>query len=183
MRKLAPAILVALSLFAANGVFSQSGTKANGHADFALLKTVRGYQTWAPANEEPMMMSRQIDLLCRAPTPAELKEAQSDPHYHKFIRVFTNAKGAKAMAEGGDFPVGSIIVKEKRIGRNGDIELLTVMRKREKGYNPGCGDWEFATVDGKLTRLTSQGKVEKCMSCHSKQAARDFTFRTYVEKR
>lgn len=178
-----PAILALSSVVVTGLVWPsrQGSAPARQSQEPELLRAVKPYKTWSAANEEPHMMSRYIDLLCRMPTPEEVKKVESDPHYHKFIRVYTNAVGAKAMKSGKDFPKGSIIVKEKRVGKDGEIELYTIMRKREKDYNPDCGDWEFATVDAKMSKITSQGKIEKCMSCHQDQKEKDYTFRTYLK--
>ena len=81
------------------------------------------------------------------------------------------------------FPEGSIIVKEK-IGTRQEGKkpvLYTIMRKREPGYNPGVGDWEFSVVDGNGTKLQAIGKLEKCQSCHVEKTESDFVFRPYVK--
>ncbi|MBX3118272.1 MAG: cytochrome P460 family protein [Fimbriimonadaceae bacterium] len=192
---LIPAALAIVAVTIAGWGWPERGkSTTSAQKEPELLAAVREYQQWTVANKEPKVMARAIDLLCRMPTPEELKKAEQDPHYQKFIKVFVNSIGEKAMfntlemppgtrISGAAFPVGSIIVKEKRIGKEGEIELFTVMRKREKGYNPECGDWEFATVDPKMAKLTSQGKIELCMSCHQEQSKFDYTFRTYFDKK
>jgi len=60
-----------------------------------------------------------------------------------------------------------------------EVLLYTVMVKRQPGYNPKVGDWEFAVVsrDGKTE---ASGKLPNCMSCHMTRPDSDFVFRSYV---
>ena len=78
------------------------------------------------------------------------------------------------------FPVGTVIVKEKlaRVDSNSP-ELMTVMVRHAKGYNPENGDWEYLVVGGKGTRIDAQGKLATCQSCHSRAPAEDNVFRSY----
>lgn len=81
------------------------------------------------------------------------------------------------------FPEGSVIVK-KKIGNQveGSKPLLyTVMRKREHGYNPALGDWEFAVIGANGTDVQGRGKLDKCQSCHKVQSDSDFIFRPYLK--
>lgn len=75
------------------------------------------------------------------------------------------------------FPVGSIIVRE-RLAKKDDIkpQRLVVMIKRESGFNPKRGDWEYLVVDGALTKIRERQKHGACADCHAAQKARDFVF-------
>ena len=55
----------------------------------------------------------------------------------------------------------------------------TVMRKREAGYNPAVGDWEFLGGDGK--QLQASGRLENCQACHVAKKDSDFVFRAHVK--
>ena len=79
------------------------------------------------------------------------------------------------------FPVGSVIIKEKLPEKSSQTpELLTVMIKHEKGFNPATGDWEFMVVDGSGTKVTSRGKLENCQGCHLAKPRTDYIFRSYL---
>ena len=79
------------------------------------------------------------------------------------------------------FPEGSIIVREIFSGSNrAKPELLSVMVKQRKGFNPKSGDWQFMVLDGAATKIEAREKVADCLSCHSKQKDQDFVFRTYL---
>ena len=75
------------------------------------------------------------------------------------------------------FPVGSILVREKLARSNSEKpQVLTVMIKREKGFNPEGGDWSFLTMDGAATKVKERKKKGKCLECHESARARDFVF-------
>jgi len=54
------------------------------------------------------------------------------------------------------------------------------MIKREKGFNPLTGDWEFMVVDGSGTKVESRGKLESCQGCHLARPDTDYVFRSYL---
>jgi hypothetical protein len=98
----------------------------------------------------------------------------------KYITVYVNEIGKAAMLtrQKPVFPVGSVLVKEKSANKNGTaIELLTVMVKREKGYDPTGGDWEYAVLDGKAATIQAQGKLVNCQNCHKQQRYQGYIFR------
>lgn len=90
------------------------------------------------------------------------------------------------------FPVGTIIVREKIAAKiyfdeikktdkdERKPELLAVMVKREKGFNPQNKDWEFLVIDGAATKIQQREKTGSCQTCHAQQKADDFVFRTYL---
>ena len=75
------------------------------------------------------------------------------------------------------FPVGSIFVREKLSeATSTKPDLLAVMIKREKGFNPSAGDWLFLTVDGAATQVNQRTKNGACLNCHESARERDFVF-------
>lgn len=146
-----------------------------------ILEAVKGYGKWKKANTQPVRLTTGFDALCRGITPEEHQSHQKvNPHFERFITVYVNKLGEQAMMKGGTFPVGSVVMKEKREKQNGPVVLSTVMIKREKGYNPTCGDWEFAALNADATKTDGEGKLESCMKCHIEQKKNDFVFKTYV---
>jgi Cytochrome P460 len=55
-------------------------------------------------------------------------------------------------------------------------EMLAVMIKREFGFNPDGGDWEFVLVNGAGTNLKLKQKQGDCLDCHRSQQDNDFVF-------
>lgn len=79
------------------------------------------------------------------------------------------------------FPRGTIIVKEKFSDAEGKhTELFTGVVKREKGYNPDCGDWEFFGLRADGKKIAERGKLQSCMDCHVEYKERDFVTKNYV---
>ena len=76
------------------------------------------------------------------------------------------------------FPTGSIIVREKLLTPAAATpDVLVVMIKREKGFNPKANDWEFLTVSGDIKKIEKREKEGKCRACHASAASDDFVFR------
>ena len=135
---------------------------------------MRNYRTWRKANPQPVRMAETTATLCVGPPEWQ---AQTNPHYVKFISVYSSPGSEQAMARKGStsFPVGTVIVKEKLTGpKSQDPELLTVMSKR------GEGVWEYYTVSGDGTAVDAS-QAKSCASCHTAAAKNDFVFRTYVK--
>jgi hypothetical protein len=144
---------------------------------------ISGYRSWTKVNVEPMYMLPKVSTLC----VQQPHHAPSNPHASRYFTVYVNEIGRPAMGVAGSiFPVGTIIVKEKFASGEGKLltdkpELLTVMIKREQGFNRECGDWEFRTASGDGVYATKED-VAHCVSCHAGRPKSDFTFRTYVGK-
>lgn len=138
---------------------------------------VSGYREWTKVNAEPVYMLPSVSAMC----VQRPEYSPANPHLPRHFTVYVNEIGRAAMSAGTVFPVGSIIVKEKFAEGASKPELLTVMLKRAKGFNPECGDWEFRTAspDGDYAATED---VAHCVSCHVAKPDSDFTFRTYVGK-
>jgi hypothetical protein len=157
-------------------------------ADAALITHagLAHYRQWTRVNPTPVLFADPYAALCAATLTMQLRNV---PNLHKdrYITVYVNSVGSKAMMTQlrPAFPVGSVIVKEKRSAANApNVELMTVMVKREKGYNPQSGNWEYAVTDGTGTQVQASGKLSNCQTCHVKEQYTDYVFRTpYVPDR
>ena len=146
--------------------------------DEKVLATIAHYKEWKLVNPTPAPMAPASAIACSRPV-----NWQENPHTMKFISVYVNREAEKAMwqQEAPKFPLGSIIVKEKVSSPTAtDPELLTVMIKRDAGYNPEHGDWEYLVTDGKVSSITERGKLASCTTCHTHYAETDFVTRTYM---
>ena len=78
-------------------------------------------------------------------------------------------------------PPGSMIVREKlsRSSAATTPDLLAVMIKRAKGFNPMANDWEFLVVTGDGRKIERREKTGACQECHASQSRNDFVFRDY----
>ena len=75
-------------------------------------------------------------------------------------------------------------MKEKYLDEKATkTEFFTGMLKREEGYNPEAGDWEFFMLDAPGKMVMARGRIESCVECHQKYAATDFVARDYLKER
>lgn len=91
-----------------------------------------------------------------------------------YRQIHPEVSGTNAVA------VGTVIVREV-LDANGATSALTMMAKREAGYDPTLGDWWFAKTDPAGVVLTENGaalvgRVASCHSCHIPRASDDFLF-------
>jgi Cytochrome P460 len=147
------------------------------------IPEIAGYRGWSKVNDEPQLMPDRTATLC-APVNALQLDESKNPHHKKYLTVYVNGVGRSAMLEQlrPTFPEGSVIVKEKLENKTSQTpELMTVMIKRGKGFNPRDGDWEYMVVDGNGTRVLDRGKLDACETCHTLVKFRtDYVFRTYL---
>lgn len=142
----------------------------------ATLSVLAKYKTWTLVNSVPVKMEPAVAQLCAA-------LIRANPHRDKFISVYVNEMGKRAMMMQlrPKFPQGSMIVKEKLAGKDSQSpELLTAMIKREKGYNSESGDWEYLVLDGTASSLTKRGKLTDCSGCHLAYETTDYVTRLYL---
>lgn len=162
------------------GVFGSSATdKAEAEQSKVLLAEIGKYRKWKLVNPTPVMMNPRAAAACAIAFPY-------NPHEAAWASVYVNPKGASAMMTESHpaFPEGSIIVKEKLHGEDSkDPVVLTVMIKREKGYNPESRDWEYLVLDGPATKIVERGKLSKCNVCHEKYEDTDFVTMHYLNSR
>ncbi len=161
----------------------------SGPSDNDLIKFVQQRTNAVRITKSPVQMEPIVAMRCVGPSPEDLRVAQkekvlgiSDPHIQKYVHVYVSPEGEAAMlTRAGVFPEGTIVLKEKFSDASGaKTELFTGMIKREAGYNPECGDWEFFTLAGDASRISERGKIQDCMDCHEEYKNSDFVTKEYV---
>ena len=103
---------------------------------------------------------------------------KSKANHNELGPVFANDLAYKAITAGGaEFPVGSVLVREK-LTKPGDTkpQLLAVMIKHGSGFNPDARDWEFLLTDGSLKKVKLHQKTGACLDCHQSQAVTDYVY-------
>lgn len=152
------------------------------------VKEIEGYRNWKKVNATPYLMPDVVAKSCVIYKSASGEPVDHSTYPHddqKFLTVYVNDIGRKAMFEQQKpkFPEGSVIVKEKLSDRGSQTpELLTVMIKQEKGFNPENGDWEYMVVNGDGTKAEGRGNLANCQACHFNRQETDYIFRTYLSK-
>jgi hypothetical protein len=83
--------------------------------------------------------------------------------------------------EGKPLPTEAVVVKEKYANglATGPLHEYAVMIKREAGYDPAGGDWEYAYVTLVPERKVARGQLAECAGCHASAKEHDFLFRSY----
>jgi Cytochrome P460 len=196
-------LLIALVSLGINALKSASGTfpvyasvEARGDDPEQVMALLAKYRTWTLVNPEPMMMDRVVSQMCAlpmrdtaaVPAPADpnrnkFRYKPANPHQNKFLSVYVNETGREAMMTrlSPEFPQGSLIVKEKLGSKESHApELLTAMLKREKGYNPESGDWEYMLLDGAASKIVERGRLSSCSVCHAAYSSTDYVTRKYL---
>lgn len=131
----------------------------------------------------------QLAMLCRGASQGEVDAARVKfgPHANTGILIYMNKLAADAFATNTNaFPVGSVIVKQKKIldytGKDGKpVHAADTgvggMVKRHSGYDPEHGDWEyFYFEDG---AKTESGRILTCVQCHTAARDKDYVFGTW----
>ena len=74
------------------------------------------------------------------------------------------------------FPVGTVIVRDRRWSASASPDRLVVMIKREHSFNRKASGWEFLAVNGEGTKILKREKDGNCLKCHADAKANDFVF-------
>ena len=102
----------------------------------------------------------------------------AEPHGAQLQTFVNNIAFDAINAKNGEYPYGSIIVKEN-YSPEGMLGAVTVMQKI-KGFNPDAGDWAWVKykADGEVLKA---GKVDGCIGCHAAMAAQDYVWSTTIK--
>lgn len=162
LRKTAPVlcVLVVFALLASCGTTDPNATSS---------EDLSSYETWTKVNDETITGDATGTL------GQQVHEGAGG-----FREVFVNSVGEPVFAGEAStpFPVGTIIVKESYPdagGSKGDLSTLTVMVKREAGYDADNGDWEWVML-GPDMGIRTQGALASCYQCHAVAADTDYSF-------
>jgi hypothetical protein len=171
---------MAMRMVAALGLLVILGGRppATPSSGIDLPERLKDYRTWRTDSPEPRSVSYDLWRLCVHPSREQEARAAKErgPHDKLQIQVFTNP-AASAMfysASAGQFPEGSIVVKEKSLAGTKSPVAIAAMVKGAVGSNPTSGDWEFLYVSAQGAAVATA----VCRDCH-RAAPSDFLFRSY----
>jgi hypothetical protein len=146
---------------------------------------VKTYKTLINKTPEGFTVNPGLAMLCVGASATQIRqaEAQHGPHAYASVTIYVNPTADITLKKKAKvFPVGAVIIKEKQAyssyryktkRRNG----VTGMIKREAGYDPKNGDWEyFIQEEG---RPIERGKIATCIVCHVKAPGPDHLFATW----
>lgn len=140
--------------------------------DLGLTQEVQGLTNrFVRLTSKPLLLPALYSSLC---VPSD--DLPHSPHDNHYIHVYISTNAVKsARMVPRSYPVGTVVLKEKMTAsKSKQPELYTGMLKREKGYNPNAGDWEFFTVSGDAKRITARGKIDSCIDCHKNYQKTDY---------
>lgn len=171
-----------------------------GEARSRTLEQIRAeYRNWQPFTLEPQNISAAIFSLCRSPSAAETAFVESVHGDELYLWDWLNPSAERAAvdfaasANGGappsepteqppsnaglEFDVGATIVKEKLLrGESGyELAALGIMVKREQGFDPETGDWEFGYWEPSTGMLSGPTENAACGPCHA-QSSTDYVY-------
>lgn len=166
------------------------------------------FSQWQRVTEKPLPYDKAFFGLCDVATYYDvmrlLEEGKPEeekidfgPHEHfGFIQKRVNPTGIKAYLEKQPVSVGTVVIKEKfknfNYLRSTDFffqhaiypDSVAAMIKREPGFDPENGDWEYAYQVNKPVenRTIVRGKIGSCIDCHRNVKDQDYLFRKYLMK-
>lgn len=152
--------LIAFVLFSACVSYSDKNRLRKGDYD--------DFETWYKVNAEPLI----------GPAGGLLQGKHLEEGGVREVHVNEVGRPVFTSDEELQIPQGTIIVKDtyylNEDGTRGKRWNITVMRKREAGYDPEYNDWEYVEA-GPGKNVKYQGKLEVCIDCHL-AADRDYVF-------
>lgn len=139
--------------------------------DATPVSAIESYESWTKVNDQTLT-GDETGTLGRRIHGGETG----------FREVFANSVGAPVAAGEASlpYPEGSVLVKETyqaADGEKGELADVTVMVKREAGYDEINGDWEWIVLNDSL-EVQNQGRIDMCANCHAAAADIDFAFTT-----
>ena len=146
-----------------------SGCASGSDPDATEVQEFSGYTSWTKVNAEPITTDSTGSLGLAHEGTKGIRE------------VYVNNLGKDVSTGAADYPYpeGSVIVKEAfkadSSGAKGALSSITVMVKREMGYDAENGDWEYVNVRPDL-RVRAQGRIGMCINCHGAAVLDDFVF-------
>lgn len=159
-------------------------TLSQGNADKKMddpknnisISDVKEYRKMLRVNEKPIDMVAESALMCAPPFSVH------GPHYNPGVVYYINeiaGQGLKTYLEKKQFPVGSIIVKEKQERRTEDsVQIITVMKKTREGG--GEDSWDYKMYDTrKWVELDTPTQkipflIRGCIECHRRYKDNDY---------
>jgi hypothetical protein len=147
------------------------------------INEVKEYRKMFRVNEKPIDMVGETILMCAPPFNVH------GPHYDPGVVYYINeiaAQGLKTYSEKKQFPVGSIIVKEKQESKTEDsVHIITVMKKLRAESSEDSWDYKmfdvrkWEEIDHSRQSVTRYGK--SCIGCHRMYKSNDYVSERGIE--
>jgi len=183
---------IILSLFTALLIWAQSSPPSPPEPQVSISEIATNFTHYQQITKSAVLVNRELALLCRGVSKQDVDAARVKfgPHANTAIFIYMNKPAAAAFGtNASEFPVGSVIVKQKShqgyIDKNG-LRVREAdsgvggMVKRPPGYDPKHGDWEYFYFED--TKKIETGRIASCVQCHEAAKEKDYVFGTWREK-
>jgi hypothetical protein len=157
--------------------------KMDDHKNGISINDVKEYRKMFRVNEKPIDMEAETLVMCALPT------AFYGPHYSPGVVYYINeiaGQGLKSYLEKKQFPVGSIIIKEKQERRTEDsVQIITVMKKKREGISEDS--WDYKMYDARKweevdpTKQKGPFRIRGCIECHRRYKNNDYVSERGIE--
>jgi len=140
------------------------------------INEVKEYRKMFRVNEKPIDMVAETALMCAPP------QARYGPHYNPGVVYYINeiaGQGVKTFSDTKQFPIGSIIVKEKQESRTeGSVQIITVMKKVRAESSEDSWDYKMFDVRN-WSEIYASGQQtarsdRSCVGCHRMYKSNDY---------
>ena len=150
-------------------------------APIETSQIARDYQRFKLMTPKPVPVDPQLAGMCRGLSSSDIAQAikRSGPHAQAWVSIYMSDSAATAFEKSTAYPVGSIVIKEKRIHTTPDSQGVGGMVKRAPGYDPAHGDWEYFYFEDPAKIET--GKIASCVQCHTAAAKTDYVFGSWSQ--
>lgn len=145
---------------------------------------------WQPTTEQPFFTTQYGNgNLCVA---GPRVTRSPGPHGQLYNWVYTNPIAYDAFMAFETIPEGGVVIKQKLVDYDYENPnaspaptAIGVMIKREPGYAPESGDWEYGYItldsEGRVTDA-QRGAIANCVDCHANRDNADYLFREYLHR-
>jgi hypothetical protein len=150
-------------------------------------KTEADYTRWPAVTDKPYPVDAPFAAMCAiSPSPESEKRRREElakthgPHAVHAISVRVSPTGRSEFMARTPVPVGTVVVKEKLADEK--VVAVGTMTKREPGYDPDHGDWEYGYRELKPDAPpAAAGKIDSCIACHRIASQKDYLYRPYLK--
>ncbi|HEY2588986.1 MAG TPA: cytochrome P460 family protein [Tepidisphaeraceae bacterium] len=183
-------ILIAAALAGCSPADDAPADAAPAEAGPIVASVAQDYKHLKLITPKPVYVNPELALLCRGASQEEVETArkQHGVHANAAISIYMNEVAARAFATPGKpYPVGAVVIKEKRYGgyltTNDEWVVggkgVGGMIKRPPGFDSEHGDWEYFYFED--PKKIESGRIASCVQCHAAASGTDRVFGTWAK--
>ncbi|QTD48431.1 cytochrome P460 family protein [Sulfidibacter corallicola] len=171
-----------------NDLLAQSSSRFAAPKDTDLARLVEGYRTdWERVSGLVFSgMHWQQSVVVYVNRASDVYRHNRQAYLEEFQRAGEDEDDPESAPTYRTYPRGTVILKEAfRIadGQSATPLNLSLMVKREAGFDSALGDWEFIQIAAEgdlIIRGTSENPASRalCTDCHLNMKHRDFVYHT-----